>query len=226
MKVLFDLSFQCCPFVLFAAIVGKDVPNLCLPHRRLVCYCRLYEIRDINRREKVGQHQRDVFLFNDLLLITKTTNRSRNGQLAEYQYRSCCPLDGLQVILFSTTYYAFGIRINRRVDNKIIACFNARNELDQKRFVDDLRESIAEMDEMEQLRITKSSSLVHLNSFTVATEDQTSQQTVINSNATDVTNSFSSMSSINTLPTGGTMSSNGCSIPNSITMAQCMYMPK
>ena len=136
-----------------------------MPHRRLVCYCRLYEIRDLNRREKVGQHQRDVFLFNDLLLITKTTSRSRNGQLAEYQYRSSCPLDGLQVLVFSTAYYPNGIRISRRVDNKIIACFNARNDLDQQRFVDDLQEAINEMDDMEQLRITKSSSLVTLNTL-------------------------------------------------------------
>lgn len=141
------------------------MPNLCLPHRRLVCYCRLYEIRDVNRKEKVGQHQRDVFLFNDLLLITKTTNRSRNNQLAEYQYRSSTPLDGLQVNIFAKGFYAHGIRISRRVDQKCIALFNARNELDQKRFVEDLCESIAEMDEMEQIRITKSSSLVQLNDF-------------------------------------------------------------
>lgn len=172
-----------------------------MPHRRLVCYCRLYEIRDLNRREKVGQHQRDVFLFNDLLLITKTTNRSRNGQLAEYQYRSCCPLDGLQVLVFTTVYYQYGIRISRRVDSKIIACFNARNELDQKRFVDDLRESIAEMDEMEQIRITKSSSLVHLNTFSEEqTQLQQLQQIPGNSAATDISNSFSSLSSIATYP--------------------------
>ncbi|KAH9425406.1 IQ motif and S7 domain-containing protein 1 [Dermatophagoides pteronyssinus] len=152
-----------------STIVGKDVPNLCLPHRRLVCYCRLYEIRDVNRKEKVGQHQRDVFLFNDLLLITKTTNRSRNNQLAEYQYRSSTSLDGLQVNIFAKGFYAHGIRISRRVDQKCLALFNARNELDQRRFVEDLRESIAEMDEMEQIRITKSSSLVQLNDFMLTT---------------------------------------------------------
>nr|XP_046908648.1 IQ motif and SEC7 domain-containing protein 1-like [Dermatophagoides farinae] len=152
-----------------STIVGKDVPNLCLSHRRLVCYCRLYEIRDVNRKEKVGQHQRDVFLFNDLLLITKTTNRSRNNQMAEYQYRSSTSLDGLQVNIFAKGFYAHGIRISRRVDQKCLALFNARNELDQKRFVEDLRESIAEMDEMEQIRITKSSSLVQLNDFMLTT---------------------------------------------------------
>lgn len=66
-------------FVVFhLAIIGKDVPNLCVSHRRLVCYCRLYEIRDLNRREKVGQHQRDVFLFNDLLVSTLGQSFSLN----------------------------------------------------------------------------------------------------------------------------------------------------
>ena len=50
-------------------IVGKK-PVLALPHRRLVCYCRLYEVTDPNRREKLGLHQREVFLFNDLLVVS------------------------------------------------------------------------------------------------------------------------------------------------------------
>ena len=45
--------------------------NLCIPHRRLVCFCRLFEVCDINKKERVGQHQREIFLFNDLLLVTK-----------------------------------------------------------------------------------------------------------------------------------------------------------
>lgn len=43
--------------------------QLALPHRRLVCYCRLYEVHDPNKKEKIGLHQREVFLFNDLLLV-------------------------------------------------------------------------------------------------------------------------------------------------------------
>lgn len=49
----------------------KELPNLCVPHRRLVCFCRLFEVYDINKKERVGQHQREIFLFNDLLLVTK-----------------------------------------------------------------------------------------------------------------------------------------------------------
>jgi len=45
------------------------VQQLAVLHRRLVCYCRLYEVKDISRREKPGQHQREVFLFNDMLMV-------------------------------------------------------------------------------------------------------------------------------------------------------------
>jgi len=138
------------------------VPNLCLPHRRLVCYCRLYEIRDLSRKERAGQHQREVFLFNDLLLVTKLTSKARGNNCAEYQYRLSIPLEGMSVTLFNSPFHSFGIRLTQRVDEKIIFTFNARNDLDRSRFVEDLKESIAEMDEMEQLRITKSNSLLQL----------------------------------------------------------------
>lgn len=65
--------------------------------------------------------------------------------------------------LFTSVHHHFGIRLSRRVDDRLIIIFNARNELDRQRFVDDLKESIAEMDEMEQLRITKSNSMLQLN---------------------------------------------------------------
>ena len=38
-------------------------------HRRLVCYCRLQEVVDPARRQRVTQHHREVFLFNDVLLV-------------------------------------------------------------------------------------------------------------------------------------------------------------
>ncbi len=131
------------------AIVGaKEVPNLCLTHRRLVCYCRLYEVLNMREKRTDGKHQREVFLFNDLLLVTKLTSRSKQGQTAEYLYRSSFPLDGMVVGVFSTANHMYGIRLSRRVDDKLIVMFNARNELDQKRFCDHLRESCAEMHEM------------------------------------------------------------------------------
>ena len=45
---------------------------LAVPHRRLVCCCRLFEVPDANKphKQKLSQLQREVFLFNDLLLVT------------------------------------------------------------------------------------------------------------------------------------------------------------
>lgn len=44
---------------------------LAVPHRRLVCCCRLFEVPDANKphKQKLSQLQREVFLFNDLLLV-------------------------------------------------------------------------------------------------------------------------------------------------------------
>lgn len=49
--------------------------------------------------------------------------------------------------------YPYGLRLSQRVDGKVLVVFNARNEHDRFKFSEDLRESILEMDEMENLRI-------------------------------------------------------------------------
>ncbi|KAK9890484.1 hypothetical protein WA026_010565 [Henosepilachna vigintioctopunctata] len=133
-----------------ATIVGKK-PNMALPHRRLVCYCRLYEIPDINKKERPGVHQREVFLFNDLLVITKILSKKKSS--VTYTFRNSFPLCGMIVTLFEVPHYPFGIRLSQRVDGKILVTFNARNEHDRCKFAEDLRESVSEMDEMENLRI-------------------------------------------------------------------------
>lgn len=133
-----------------ATIVGKK-PNMALPHRRLVCYCRLYEIPDIHKKERPGVHQREVFLFNDLLVVTKILSKKKSS--VTYTFRQSFPLCGMVVTLFEVSHYPYGIRLSQRVDNKVLVTFNARNEHDRCKFVEDLRESISEMDEMETLRI-------------------------------------------------------------------------
>lgn len=72
--------------------------NLALPHRRLVCYCRLYEIPDIHKKERPGVHQREVFLFNDLLVVTKILNKKKNS--VTYTFRESFPLCGVVVSTF------------------------------------------------------------------------------------------------------------------------------
>lgn len=80
-----------------AGFVGKK-PNMALPHRRLVCYCRLYEIPDIYKKERSGVHQREVFLFNDLLVVTKILGKKKGRPT--YTFRQSFPLCGMIVTLF------------------------------------------------------------------------------------------------------------------------------
>lgn len=49
--------------------------------------------------------------------------------------------------------YPHCLQLSQKVDNKVLITFNARNEHDRCKFAQDLEESIAEMDEMEQIRI-------------------------------------------------------------------------
>lgn len=74
--------------------------NLALPHRRLVCYCRLYEVPDVNKKDKQGVHQREVFLFNDLLVITKILSKKKNS--VTYSFRQSFSLSGLNISMFQS----------------------------------------------------------------------------------------------------------------------------
>ncbi|KAK4309945.1 hypothetical protein Pmani_018455, partial [Petrolisthes manimaculis] len=131
-------------------MVGKR-PNLALPHRRLVCYCRLYQIPDVSKKERVGVHQREVFLFNDLLVVTKIFSKKKNT--VTYTFRQSFPLAGLAVSTKEVAHYPYLMEVRHRVDNKVLIVFNARNEHDRTKFCEDLKESVCEMDEMESLRI-------------------------------------------------------------------------
>ncbi|XP_007461306.1 PREDICTED: IQ motif and SEC7 domain-containing protein 1 isoform X2 [Lipotes vexillifer] len=127
---------------------------LSLPHRRLVCYCRLFEVPDPNKPQKLGLHQREIFLFNDLLVVTKILQKKRNA--VTYSFRQAFPLHGMQALLFESQHYPNGIRLTSAVpgaDLKVLINFNAPNPQDRKKFTDDLRESIAEVQEMEKHRI-------------------------------------------------------------------------
>ncbi|XP_041417811.1 IQ motif and SEC7 domain-containing protein 1 isoform X2 [Xenopus laevis] len=127
---------------------------LSLPHRRLVCYCRLFEVPDPNKPQKLGLHQREIFLFNDLLVVTKIFQKKKNS--VTYSFRQSFSLYGMQVLMFENQYYPNGIRLTSAIpgaDIKVLINFNAPNPQDRKKFTDDLRESIAEVQEMEKYRI-------------------------------------------------------------------------
>lgn len=69
MQVDFLTAVSRSPSGLAAKAVSLPAQVLSLPHRRLVCYCRLFEVPDPNKPQKLGLHQREIFLFNDLLVV-------------------------------------------------------------------------------------------------------------------------------------------------------------
>uniref|UniRef100_A0A3P8WX65 IQ motif and Sec7 domain ArfGEF 2 n=1 Tax=Cynoglossus semilaevis TaxID=244447 RepID=A0A3P8WX65_CYNSE len=139
-------------------IVGKKPVSyhgdvLSLPHRRLVCCCQLYEVPDPNRPQRTGVHQREVFLFNDLL-VTKIFQKKKTS--VTYSFRQSFPLVEMQVHMFQNSYYPHGIRLTSAIlggERKVLIVFMAPSQQDRTRFVSDLRESIAEVQEMEKYRV-------------------------------------------------------------------------
>uniref|UniRef100_A0A3P9HEC3 IQ motif and Sec7 domain ArfGEF 2b n=1 Tax=Oryzias latipes TaxID=8090 RepID=A0A3P9HEC3_ORYLA len=140
-------------------IVGKKPVSsvmcvLSLPHRRLVCCCQLYEVPDPNRPQRTGVHQREVFLFNDLLVVTKIFQKKKTS--VTYSFRQSFPLVEMQVHMFQNSYYPHGIRLTSASlggERKVLIVFMAPSQQDRTRFVSDLRESIAEVQEMEKYRV-------------------------------------------------------------------------
>uniref|UniRef100_A0A671QTZ1 IQ motif and SEC7 domain-containing protein 3 n=1 Tax=Sinocyclocheilus anshuiensis TaxID=1608454 RepID=A0A671QTZ1_9TELE len=135
------------------SIVGMKTV-LSVPHRRLVCCSRLFEVTDINKAQKQAAHQREVFLFNDLLVILKLCPKKKSS--AAYTFCKAMGLLGMQFHLFENEYYPHAITIVSPFsgsDKKQVLNFCAQSAEELLKFVEDLKESIAEVSEMEQIRI-------------------------------------------------------------------------
>uniref|UniRef100_A0A3Q2XG50 IQ motif and Sec7 domain ArfGEF 3a n=1 Tax=Hippocampus comes TaxID=109280 RepID=A0A3Q2XG50_HIPCM len=79
------------------SIVGMKTV-LSVPHRRLVCCSRLFEVTDVNKAQKQAAHQREVFLFNDLIVILKLCPKKKSS--AAYTFCKALGLLGMQFHLF------------------------------------------------------------------------------------------------------------------------------
>nr|XP_033470715.1 IQ motif and SEC7 domain-containing protein 3 isoform X2 [Epinephelus lanceolatus] len=134
------------------SIVGMKTV-LSVPHRRLVCCSRLFEVTDVNKAQKQAAHQREVFLFNDLIVILKLCPKKKSS--AAYTFCKAMGLLGMQFHLFENEYYPHGITILSPFgsDKKQVLNFCAPSAEELLKFVEDLKESIAEVSEMEQIRI-------------------------------------------------------------------------
>ncbi|KAM3870577.1 LOW QUALITY PROTEIN: IQ motif and SEC7 domain-containing protein 3 [Diretmus argenteus] len=128
---------------------------LAVPHRRLVCCCRMFEVPDANKphKQKLVQLQREVFLFNDLLLILKLCPKKKSS--ASYTFCKAMGLLGMQFHLFSNEYYAHGITMLSPFtsEKKQLVSFCSPSGEELRKFAEELRESITEVNEMEQIHI-------------------------------------------------------------------------
>uniref|UniRef100_A0A1A8BC81 IQ motif and SEC7 domain-containing protein 3 n=2 Tax=Nothobranchius TaxID=28779 RepID=A0A1A8BC81_NOTKA len=128
---------------------------LAVPHRRLVCCCRLFEVPDANKphKQKLSQLQREVFLFNDLLLILKLCPKKKSS--ASYTFCKAMGLLGMQFHLFSNEYYAHGVTMMSPFtsEKKQLVSFCSPSGEELRKFAEELREAIAEVNEMEQIHI-------------------------------------------------------------------------
>lgn len=131
-------------------ITGSKRPKLNSTWRRLVCFCRVSEVADMHKKDKKDSHQRGIFLFNDMLIVTKS---EKNRKKQVHQFRTCLSLAGLRVTMFRTQQHQYGVQLQSKHTSKVAATFACRSYNDQQRFVADLQESIAEVEEMERARL-------------------------------------------------------------------------
>ncbi|KAL6058623.1 hypothetical protein STEG23_013627, partial [Scotinomys teguina] len=135
------------------SIVGMKTV-LSMPHRRLVCCSRLFEVTDVNKLQKQAAHQREVFLFNDLLVILKLCPKKKSS--FTYTFCKAVGLLGMRFQLFENEYYSHGITLATPLagsEKKQVLHFCALGSDEMQKFVEDLKESIAEVTELEQIRI-------------------------------------------------------------------------
>ncbi|KRZ27704.1 IQ motif and SEC7 domain-containing protein 1 [Trichinella pseudospiralis] len=105
-------------------------------------------IVDPHRKQSSSAHQRELFLFNDMLLFTKILPKKKSK--IYYQYRESYTLNQIQMQPFVTQYYPFGIRLSVG-EEKSTLYFNASCAEDRRRFLEDLSEAIEESKEFERL---------------------------------------------------------------------------
>uniref|UniRef100_A0A3Q2DIH7 IQ motif and Sec7 domain ArfGEF 2a n=1 Tax=Cyprinodon variegatus TaxID=28743 RepID=A0A3Q2DIH7_CYPVA len=86
--------------------------------------------------------------------VTKIFQKKKTS--VTYSFRQSFPLLDMQVHTFQNTYYPHGIRLtsaNPGGERKVLIIFTAPSQQDRARFTSDLRESIAEVQEMEKYRV-------------------------------------------------------------------------
>ena len=104
---------------------GKARKPLAEHFRRLVCFCRLTEVKPELKgasgssskaasAKDSTKHQRGVFLFNDVLVVTKSVKPPSSKSKTRHQHRLALQLADLRVNVFSISQYQFGLQLQDR----------------------------------------------------------------------------------------------------------------
>jgi len=137
------------------SFIGK-VPNLSVSHRQFVKLFTVEEVYEPNRKEK--PHNRLAFLFNDLLILAKP--RGKTGVHGSHAHMFACKasytLLNKKVAEFSNDFYPFGVLLLGKLDHKVVASFNAKDDKTRQSFVGELDEYIRETNGMENIRFALS----------------------------------------------------------------------
>eukprot|EP00794_Sanderia_malayensis_P006050 gene6050-6752_t len=136
------------------SFTGK-IPTIAASQRQFVKLYTLHEVYDHNKAERV--HFRLAFLFNDLLLLAKPRAKPiSHGGGHNFSHKVSYDLLGMQLAQFDNEHYKYGVFLQRKIDEKIIARFSLNDEKTRRNFTEDLDDCIRETTGMNNIRIALS----------------------------------------------------------------------
>lgn len=122
--------------------------SLIAPHRKFILKVTGNSVPDIRKSQPATAHQRTLFLFNDMLLVT------RKSWTAEHVVKSSITLRNAHVEPFSTDLYPLGVEVSGRFNSQKLLTFSCEDRFCHRKFVRQLREMVSEAITIERLVAT------------------------------------------------------------------------
>ena len=120
--------------------------RLVAPHRYFIMQVTGCAVADISKSQPLTTHSRVLFLFNDLLVITKKTAWS-----SDYIYKGAIALQSADFEGFSTPLFECGVEVMSRFHRKQLFLFNCDSKTSHRKFVHQTREMVSEAITIERL---------------------------------------------------------------------------